>query len=125
MSCLIIALLLGEYTSYTPKHIDTPEEMIQKFYHGVQKQHKELCTDKPEIECLETVPRSVHIDNMEERKQPKAIMITNPEIIPHDCHRKTVTFEDDRDRCDIDHNDICDLKREKTHGDCTKYEKCL
>lgn len=121
----MISFLLGEYTSYTPEHIDTPEEKIQKFYKGVLKDHKELCEDDRELECLEPPPRKVAVDNMEERRKLKPIMITKPDIVPQDCRKKNVTFEDDRDRCNIDQNDICDLKREKTHYNCTTYEKCL
>lgn len=62
---------------------------------------------------------------MEEKRKPKAVMITKPDVVEQDCPKKTVTFEDDRDRCQIDQNDICDLKREKTHCHCTDYEKCL
>lgn len=52
-------------------------------------------------------------------------MITKPDIVEQDYCKKTVRFKDDRDRCQIDQNDISDLKREKTHYDCTEYEKCV
>lgn len=105
--------------------METPEEKLQKFYQGVLTDQHELCKGDHDIECLDPPPRQVHIDNVEERKKHKPIMITKPEILDQDCKKKTVRFEDNRDRCDIDQNDICDFKRDKTHCDCTQYKKCL
>lgn len=33
----------GDFQSYTPKHVDTPEEVMQKYYAGVLQSHKDVC----------------------------------------------------------------------------------
>lgn len=122
-----IFFFLAEFSSFTPKHILNQEEKLQRFYQGVQKDHHELCVSDKQIECLDPPPRQIRRGHQDERKQPKPIMITPPDISypDDDCLKKTVRFEDDRDRCEIDQHDICDLKREKTHCDCTDLEKRL
>ncbi|CAG9840580.1 unnamed protein product [Diabrotica balteata] len=115
----------GEYTSYTPKHIDTPEEIRAKYYSGVLKAQKDICDDPKPTECISPPPRDINkACDEEENPKPKYIMVTRPNIPEQQCKGKTVTFaEETDDRCARDRYDLCDLKAEKTHCGCTDYQK--
>ncbi|CAG9766041.1 unnamed protein product [Ceutorhynchus assimilis] len=105
----------GKYTSYTPKHIDTPEEVTEKYYRGVLQEQQEVCDGRYPIQCTDTPPRE------KEREERSGPIMTSPEDIPPGSCRikkKSVRFED---HCTKDRNDLCDLKTEKTHCDCTDY----
>ncbi|XP_050306827.1 EF-hand domain-containing protein 1-like [Anthonomus grandis grandis] len=116
----------GKYTSYTPKHIDTPEEIRQKYYAGVLKQHQDVCDGRYPVECSE--PPSKEPDpcaKQEEKSGP--LMVSPPVIPPGACKidkKKVVRFSEES-RCTTDRNDLCRLKEEITHCDCTDYkEEC-
>ncbi|KAG5888287.1 hypothetical protein JTB14_006674 [Gonioctena quinquepunctata] len=113
----------GQYTSYTPKHVDTPEEIIAKHYTRVLKDQREICDGTHPIECIE--PPSREQDPCQEtlKQEPKPIMLSPVDIPPQDCKIKTVTFAEDPDRCNKDRYDLCELNIDKTICDCTKYQK--
>lgn len=113
--------LLGKY--YTPKHIDTPEEVLAKYYAGVYKDQREVCSEKYPVECADPPKEDENEcrDTENQYKIPKPLMVAKPDIPAGECKRKTVTFFDDKDKCNIDRNDLCDLKTEKAPYDCTKY----
>ncbi|KAL1497117.1 hypothetical protein ABEB36_008127 [Hypothenemus hampei] len=110
----------AKYTSYTPKHIDTPEEVISKYYAGVLKNQQEICDGRYPVEC--TDPPKVDSNSCNKEEESGPIMISPPEIPPGACQgkKKTVTFKED-ERCTIEKDDLCQLKREKIHCDCTDY----
>ncbi|XP_057671863.1 EF-hand domain-containing protein 1-like [Diorhabda carinulata] len=112
----------GEYTSYTPKHIDTPEETRAKYYAGILKTQKGICDGSIPIECTDPPARGANAICNEENSRP--IMVAKPDIPIQECKVKSVTFaEETGDRCNRDRNDLCDLKKEKTHCGCTDYQK--
>lgn len=101
--------------------MDTPEEIIAKYYTGVLRDQQGICDGTHPIECSDP-PAERH--NKEEIEKPTPIMVAKPDIPPGACNVKTVTFADDPDRCNRDRYDLCDLKTEKIHCECTDYQKC-
>ncbi|CAH1183331.1 unnamed protein product [Phaedon cochleariae] len=110
----------GQYTSYTPKHIDTPEERVEKYYAGVLKDHRDICDGRHPVECSEPPSGSPESRGVE---APRPIMVSRPDVPPQECNTKTVRFEEYPERCDRDRYDLCDLKADKIHCECTKYQK--
>ncbi|XP_076253920.1 EF-hand domain-containing protein 1-like [Rhynchophorus ferrugineus] len=112
----------GKYTSYTPKHIDTPEEIVQKYYAGVLKDQQEICDGRYPIVCTDPPSKDMPCNETEEKQ--RFLRVTPPDIPSEACKmkQKTVRFEDN-ERCAKDVNDLCNLKKEKTHCDCTDYSK--
>nr|CAI5819354.1 unnamed protein product [Callosobruchus analis] len=117
--------IIGQYTSYTPKHIDTEEEKIAKYYTKVLKKQKEICDGSHPIECVDLPPNDGTGTCQENKDEgPKPIMVSPPVVVEGDCKQKKVTFtESVEERCTRDRDDLCDLKREKEHCHCTDYEK--
>nr|XP_023021361.1 EF-hand domain-containing protein 1-like [Leptinotarsa decemlineata] len=114
----------AQYTSYTPKHVDTPEEIIAKHYTRVLKDHRAICDGSHPVECIEPPSSDQDLCRESQRQlEPKPIMVSPPDIPPQECKIKTVTFAEDPDRCNKNRLDLCELNLEKTHCDCTKYQR--
>ncbi|KAJ8964821.1 hypothetical protein NQ314_004629 [Rhamnusium bicolor] len=113
----------GEQGSYTPKHIDTPEEIIAKYYAGVLKEQHKICENPQPIECSDPPPQHAETCHTAKEEKPKPIMVSKPELPPGACKVKTVSFADDLERCNRDRDDLCGLKEDKTNCDCTTYQK--
>lgn len=104
--------------------MDTPEEVVQKYYAGVLKDQKEVCDGRYPIECTDPPSKDPNpCDKPEEKSGP--LMVSPADIPPGSCKikRKTVRFNDN-EHCTTDRNDLCGLKKEKNHCDCTDYQKC-
>ncbi|KAJ8920916.1 hypothetical protein NQ315_015709 [Exocentrus adspersus] len=112
------------YQSYTPKHVDTPEEIVAKYYTGVLKDHHGICDGTHPIECADPPP--IYQEHLEKEKpeKPTPLMVAKPDIPPGACNVKTVTFADDPERCNRNRYDLCDLETKKIHCECTDYQKC-
>ncbi|KAK9872960.1 hypothetical protein WA026_020309 [Henosepilachna vigintioctopunctata] len=104
---------------YTPKHIDTPEEKLEKYYTNILKKHHAICTSGKEVECREPDENEGHDRPL--RTGP--LMVNPPELPPNPCNVRKVRFNVDMDRCLRNRDDLCDLKREKTTCDCSEYKK--
>lgn len=101
--------------------MDTPEEIISKYYTDVLKGHHAICDGTHPIECSDPPSQPTK----EEIEKPTPIMVVKPDIPAYNaCNVKTVTFADDPDRCNRDRYDLCDLKTDKVHCECTDYQKC-
>ncbi|CAH1104815.1 unnamed protein product [Psylliodes chrysocephalus] len=111
-----------QFSSFTPKHVDTPEEIRAKFYGGVLKGHHDVCDGSKTIECIPPP----HLGPLPEREGgpvPEPIMTTDPEL-PASCKTKTVRFvEDSGDRCKKDRHDLCNVNRDISFAGCTDYQK--
>ncbi|XP_030757302.1 uncharacterized protein LOC115883129 [Sitophilus oryzae] len=115
----------GKYALYTPKHIDTPEEVIEKYYAGVLKDQQQVCDGRYPIECTDSPSKDKLTDDRQDKN--RLLRVSPPDIPSGACKikQKTVKFEDE-DKCARSADDLCDLKTEKTHCDCTDYLKdCL
>lgn len=104
---------------YTPKHIDTPEEKLEKYYSNILKKHHDICRQDQNIECRD--PEDLGTHGRPQRSGP--LMVNPPELPPNPCNVKKVRFNVDMDRCVRDSADLCDLRREKTTCDCSDYKK--
>ncbi|KAJ8980307.1 hypothetical protein NQ317_005228 [Molorchus minor] len=103
---------VGQGASYTPKHIDTPEETLAKYYAGVLKEQHEICDGKHPIECAEPPPLDPDECKKDQEEKPKPIMVSKPDVPPGACKVKTVSFADD-ERCNIDRFDLCQHKKKR------------
>lgn len=50
-------------------------------------------------------------------------MVSAAEMPASACKTKSVRFVEGKDRCLQDKYDLCNLKMEKDHCDCTQYDK--
>ncbi|CAH0556686.1 unnamed protein product [Brassicogethes aeneus] len=107
--------------TYTPKHIDTPEEKVEKYYAKVLKKEHHICTEKQPVECLDQPP--YHIATRDMVEQPTPLMVQPPDLPPGACNVKQVRFADSVDRCEQDKYNMCNLGHDRTHCDCTDYQK--
>ncbi|XP_060518846.1 EF-hand domain-containing protein 1-like isoform X2 [Cylas formicarius] len=115
----------GQYTFYTPKHIDTPEEVIQKYYARVLREHQNICNTEDPIECVEYKPTEKDLLRAVEQK-PYPLMVNPPDIKSETCKYKKKVVQFASDRCQQDANYVCDINTEKDNCDCTNYKKeCL
>lgn len=112
-----------QYQSYTPKHIDTPEEILQKHYANVLQTHHDICERGKEVECADP-PRETINATEKVPDRPEPLMVSPPYMPKNACGVKSVRFAEGSDRCARDKYDLCNLKTEKDHCDCTKYDKC-
>ncbi|KAL3282732.1 hypothetical protein HHI36_005902 [Cryptolaemus montrouzieri] len=104
---------------YTPKHIDTPEEKLKKYYSNILKKHHDICEKGNTVECKDP-------DELEGQERPPKtgpLMVNPPELPPNPCNIRKVRFNVEMDRCARGREDLCDMKREKTTCDCTDYKK--
>lgn len=113
--------LVGGATSYTPKHIDTPKEKLQKYYAKVLKEQQEVCEHGKLPDC-ETQP-SVNTMAQKEPTGPEHLMVSAPELPSTACKGKNVRFVEGQDRCLQDKHDLCNLNMKKETCDCTQYIK--
>ncbi|ENN78711.1 hypothetical protein D910_03621 [Dendroctonus ponderosae] len=108
------------YPVYTGKEKDLScTEDIE----GVLKKQKEVCDQRYPIECTDPPVEDPHKCEKEEEKQGP-IMVSPPDVPAGSCKakKKLVRFDDSR-RCTTERDDLCDLKREVNHCDCTDYNK--
>lgn len=117
--------LEGNY-ELAPKHIDTPEEIRQKYYADVLRKHEAICTHGKPIECDEALKVGEASSNecADVPVQPKPIMVHPVELPEEACKVNTVKYAEGPDRCIRNRYDLCDLNTEKTQCDCTDYKKC-
>ncbi|CAG9854239.1 unnamed protein product [Phyllotreta striolata] len=111
-----------EYSSFTPKHIETPEEARAKYYGQVLTDQHKICDGSKPIECIPPPPLGPPPEVVP--PIPKPIMTSEPDVPPPLCKTKQVRFSDEvKDRCNIDRYDLCDLKRKINLAGCTDYER--
>uniref|UniRef100_A0A1Y1MR06 DM10 domain-containing protein n=3 Tax=Photinus pyralis TaxID=7054 RepID=A0A1Y1MR06_PHOPY len=110
--------------AFTPKHIDTPEEIQQKHYADVLRKERDLCKYGKPIVCQS--PEDINRPPADKKPLEESVPImVSPVDRPKDaCKVKSVHFEDDDKRCQTYQDDLCDLKRERIFSECTPYKKC-
>ncbi|KAF5298452.1 hypothetical protein FQR65_LT01231 [Abscondita terminalis] len=110
--------------SFTPKHVDTPEELIQKHYAEVYRKQHEVCDHAKPVECAEAKDAQRIPPDKKPLPEPfEPIMISDVPQSKDACKAKAVHFVDDDTRCRRDKYDLCDRKHPKTTRDCTLYKK--
>ncbi|KAK4880766.1 hypothetical protein RN001_008912 [Aquatica leii] len=110
--------------SFTPKHIDTPAEKVQKHYAEVYRKQHEICDHPRPIECEDPEAAKRLAANQKPLPEPfEPIMVSNVENPKGACKVKAVHFADDDKRCLRDKYDLCDHKTPKNHCGCTQYQK--
>ncbi|KAJ8960737.1 hypothetical protein NQ318_020030 [Aromia moschata] len=115
-ACLLLRACFagGQTASYTPKHVDTPEEVLAKYYAGVLKEQHDVCDGRRPVECSEPPPLLSNECHPEKEERPTPLMVSKPDVPPGACKTKTVTFAEDSERCDVDRYDLCGLRKERT-----------
>ncbi|KAF5295445.1 hypothetical protein FQA39_LY13106 [Lamprigera yunnana] len=110
--------------SVAPKHVDTPEEVLQKHYASVYHKQHEVCEHGKPVECEE--PEAAERISPVKKPTPEpfeAIMVTDVAQPKDACRAKSVRFIDDNTRCLTDKYDLCDLKKKKDTCGCTPYKR--
>lgn len=93
---------------------------MAKHYAGVLQEHKKTCDGRYPIECTDPPTYDTCV---KKKEKSGPIMVSPPDIPPESCKlkgKKTVRFGE---HCTTDRDDLCDLKREVNHRDCTDYKK--
>ncbi|XP_017777691.1 PREDICTED: EF-hand domain-containing protein 1-like [Nicrophorus vespilloides] len=118
---------MGDQSLFTPKHIDTPEEALQKHYDAILQKHKDVCETGDAPPC--DIPPPIGIDIR--RKVDSAVSAASPlmvqpvELPKGACRIKSVRFAEGPERCVRDRMDLCDMRTDKIPCDCTDYyQKC-
>nr|XP_022908102.1 EF-hand domain-containing protein 1-like isoform X1 [Onthophagus taurus] len=116
--------LVGNF-QMAPKHVDTPEEISQKYYADVYRRQQEVCNDTKQIPC-QPAPKigDEWVSDRPSGDKPTPIMVNPVELTEDACKVKMVRFSNEVDRCERDKFDLCELNLEKTTCDCTDYAKC-
>lgn len=119
-----ICIFAGQQiSSYTPKHIDTPEEKLQKYYAKVLKKHHDICEYGKPVKCEEQPRTLMATTDKDPEQQNEHLMVSAAEMPASACKTKSVRFVEGKDRCLQDKYDLCNLKMKKDHCDCTQYDK--
>lgn len=109
---------------FTPKHIDTPEEIREHYYTSILKRQHETCAHPVPHVCEDEPPPKGHEPVNAPRPKPTPIIVSPPEYPEETCGKKAVRFVEPPDRCARDKHDICYLKRNLDQTDCTPYKRC-
>ncbi|XP_066261750.1 EF-hand domain-containing protein 1-like [Euwallacea similis] len=113
----------ANYASYTPKHIDTPEEMATKYYARVVKDQQEVCDKRYPIKWKDSPLKEP--STCEKEKEKAGPLIVSPsDISSESCKLKSkiVRFSDTEQGA-TDRDDLCDLKGDKDGWDSTTFQK--
>lgn len=86
------------------------------------KKHHDTCEHGKPVECEEQ-PKTVVPTTEKIPVQPEFLMVSAAEMPASACKTKSVRFVEGKDRCLQDKYDLCNLKMEKDHCDCTQYDK--
>lgn len=120
LRCVLKFIVVGQ--SYTPKHIDTPEEVKQKYYAGVLEKQRKICESGKQVECQEPLTKQEMLEG-EKKGEPEMVMVSDPTYPTGACNVKSVRFVDPVDRCARDKQDLCEHAKHKEPCNCTMYEK--